>query len=441
MENEINSKKFKNIFIAGLILLVSVCVVVVILNSQKIQNLSWWYQISTKWSVNNWNPMRIELPLSIKTDTLDCKNREFFVPEQKVEDRIPNITDAVMSNYFLVQNGEVLYRTGFEGPFVPLVGADAFKIEFIGSEYYLRDDDQVWYISWNDGLYSHIGMIVQITEADVDTFTFIGSGYLEGYAKDKKNVYYTYMTVREADPKSASVISYGNALYLMDASRVYYNGMYLQDSDPDSFQVLKDKSLSLGVLARDADNMYMYQNKIDGADAVSIKLCSNSYLMDKNSVLFFWSNGHRMRMVDGVSPETFKILVGSSGQYGKDKNNVYRYGELLPDADPDTFSLGQGLYYAADHKNVWNVHTKNTREFDPVKTIKGVHLETFQDLGGGYGKDVYNVYFEGEKILGADVSTFFIPTDGWDGWGVDKNQYYRNGVVTSLRPLFKRKDE
>ena len=38
---------------------------------------------------------------------------------------------------------------------------------------------------------------------------------------------------------------------------------------------------------------------------------------------------------------------------------------------------------------------------------------SFKDLGGGYGKDAFNVYYCGEKVKGAMASSFKYTGDGY----------------------------
>lgn len=52
---------------------------------------------------------------------------------------------------------------------------------------------------------------------------------------------------------------------------------------------------------------------------------------------------------------------------------------------------------------------------------------SFKDLGGGYGKDAFNVYYCGEKVKGAMESSFKYTGDGYRQDTFDA--YYRGKKI------------
>ena len=118
--------------------------------------------------------------------------------------------------------------------------------------------------------------------------------------------------------------------------------------------------------------------------------------------------------------------------YAKDSYYVYKDGHVLENVDPSTFRLKKG--------STWR-HRKDDYE-EPVarrgyfKTKMNVYYgekkidaiaSSFKDLGGGYAKDSFNVYYCGEKVKGAMASSFKYTGDGY---GQDTfDAYYRGKKI------------
>ena len=82
--------------------------------------------------------------------------------------------------------------------------------------------------------------------------------------------------------------------------------------------------------------------------------------------------------------------------YAKDSENVYLNGQVLPWVDPHTFSLKR----CDGHQSY--------RCFE-----NDASASSFKDLGYGYGKDSFDVYFCGKKISGASANSFRLLKDGY----------------------------
>lgn len=123
--------------------------------------------------------------------------------------------------------------------------------------------------------------------------------------------------------------------------------------------------------------------------------------------------------------------------YAKDRNHVYRFGEILEYVDPSTFRV--------DRRFAWNGgslqrpgrpgQSGGGRGHDYFKTdfdvyydgmkLEGVHVFSFAVLGEGYAKDSFNVYWEGAVVDGAVSSSF--TSLGW-GYAKDAFNVYWRGV-------------
>ena len=120
--------------------------------------------------------------------------------------------------------------------------------------------------------------------------------------------------------------------------------------------------------------------------------------------------------------------------YAKDRMNVYMNGHVLENVDPSTFRLKE--------RSAWRHHGHEwTGDPDPAhkgyyKTSFNVYYgdkkidamaSSFVDLGGGYAKDSFRVYYLGEMLKGCMASSFEILEGGYakDSFNV----YYRGTKV------------
>lgn len=121
--------------------------------------------------------------------------------------------------------------------------------------------------------------------------------------------------------------------------------------------------------------------------------------------------------------------------YAKDRYNVYHLGRVLPYVDPKTFRLkvsppdGMPGY---DHNHRYSDDYDDDRYYDGVypyqsprylitsntvifrgKAVPDASASTFKDLGQGYGKDAFNVYYFGKVLDDASASSFKILSHGY----------------------------
>jgi len=114
--------------------------------------------------------------------------------------------------------------------------------------------------------------------------------------------------------------------------------------------------------------------------------------------------------------------------YAKDRHNVYMNGRVLENVDPSTFRLkAHSTWRQRDketeepeaphiyHKSKWNVFY-GEKKLDAMPN-------SFEEIGGGYAKDAFNVYYFGEKIKGAMASSFRYTGNGYAEDAFDA--YYR----------------
>jgi len=108
--------------------------------------------------------------------------------------------------------------------------------------------------------------------------------------------------------------------------------------------------------------------------------------------------GKRVKYLD-VDNETFKVLENKD--YAIDKNNVYSWGEIIKNADPNSFHfLDNG--YSADKNNVF---------LDDVMVINA-DPKTFKILEFPYSKDSKKIYCGTLPLLTSDISGFVVVKKG-----------------------------
>ena len=115
--------------------------------------------------------------------------------------------------------------------------------------------------------------------------------------------------------------------------------------------------------------------------------------------------------------------------YAKDQFNVYMNGRVLENVDPASFRLKERsgrrphdrereepvAHHRGYYKTKWNVYYGD-KKLDAMAS-------SFKELGGGYAKDAFNVYYCGEKVEGAWASSFKYTGDGYAEDSFDA--YYR----------------
>ncbi|MDO8604267.1 MAG: DKNYY domain-containing protein [bacterium] len=175
-------------------------------------------------------------------------------------------------------------------------------------------------------------------------------------------------------------------------------------------------------------------------------------------------------LLEGVDLSTFEIIStdyledsldpkqNPTLTYARDRNSLYRFGEKVVDADPNTLIiLGNG--YMKDKNSVYfqgkKMEGSNAKTFKFLKygyahdknfvylmqqqgkKIENSNGETFKILDENYAKDSNAVYYQQKKLEGADPSTFEIvyqtyPEGGApaypSGYTKDKSSLFYQGV-------------
>ena len=105
--------------------------------------------------------------------------------------------------------------------------------------------------------------------------------------------------------------------------------------------------------------------------------------------------------------------------YAKDAYHVYYLGDVLRYVDPRTFRLKRDDYhrpYDGDDGFMYRSRGYMIMSHAVLfngKNVEGASAHSFQDLGGYYGKDTFNVFFMGRKLSGASGNSFRYLGDGY----------------------------
>ena len=142
------------------------------------------------------------------------------------------------------------------------------------------------------------------------------------------------------------------------------------------------------------------------------------YIKTDNEVYYKYAEGKDFQFkVKNVDLGTFKVL---NDKYAKDVKNVYFSGnKSFEDVDAGTFEV-LPTDYSKDKNNVYSP------ENGWIQRINGANPKTIKVLNQFYLKDDKNVFFNDEKILGADANSF-IALDKENGYAKDKNSVYYFG--------------
>jgi len=142
------------------------------------------------------------------------------------------------------------------------------------------------------------------------------------------------------------------------------------------------------------------------------------YIKTNNEVYYKYAEGKDFQFkVENVDLGTFKVL---NDKYAKDVKNVYFSGnKSFEDVDAGTFEV-LPADYSKDKNNVYSP------ENGWIQRVSGANPKTIKVLNQFYLKDDKNVFFNDEKILGADANSF-IALDKENGYAKDKNSVYYFG--------------
>jgi hypothetical protein len=283
--------------------------------------------------------------------------------------------------------------------------------------------------------------------ADSATFEVLGDG---AFARDKEQVYYEYYPIEGADPKTFTLLPYA---YAKDKNHVYDFYHHVIGADPNTFEVVGFMD------AKDRYHTYYQDMMLSGKGGDSATLEKITYANDDNYTRDNKNVYYVGNLVPDANTNTFEALSFSG--YAKDGNLVFYRTETIIGADPATFEVIGLSKYAKDKSNVY-YETNPLKAADPstfhvvpsynsemakdqsyvyyVGHLTSADADTFETVGWHYSKDRNNVYYGGHIVCGADLATFEAvsgetPSDLKDAKDKQHNYYQGHVLPANYREL------
>ena len=307
-------------------------------------------------------------------------------------------------------------------------GIDIPSFEFFGYSYnkYFKDKDNIYFLNDKDDKME----FEKLDGANLKTFEIID----DYFARDDKNVYIFGYKLDGIDPKTFEALNYEmikdkNGVYFLENiseenenSEIKTKKLNLKGLDLRSFKKVNDSDYYFkdknSIYYEDSGNLH----KIENADLKTFKDLDYNFAKDKNNIYY------KNKKLDGIDAASFEKIEFN---FIKDKNGLYKIDEdeekneikLIPlneKVNLENFEEIGGNYYKDDK----NLYYFGENEF---KKIDGSDPNSFEYDNENYtfiAKDKNNVYFDGEKVKGIDVKS----AEGVDGlWMKDKNSVFYQG--------------
>ena len=200
----------------------------------------------------------------------------------------------ILGDYYSIDKGKVYYRNKI------LEGANPKTAELIGF-YLLKDDKNVYYMG------------EKIKDVKIKNFEKLG----QNYWKNDNKIYYRDEKIENADIMSFKVL---NEYFAKDKNHIYRGSEAIDSSlsgkikDPKTFEFLQNGIINATLYGKDKYNVYYIENKMIN--------CFDTY--------------YSIYGVNGINKDKVEVM---NKWFIKDDKNIYFKGEILEDADYNTFEV------------------------------------------------------------------------------------------------------
>ena len=323
---------------------------------------------------------------------------------------------------------------------------DMDTLEVVASEesfavFYLKDKNNVYFINYTAGEQKSIDnnieneddvendnddfaiQIEKLAGADRDTFETVSV-----YGKDKNNLYFYNQKIKGINTKTFKLVGSGEFV-VKDDKGVYYfvnrEMKKLQNADFNTFE-----EVSKNEYYRDKNGVYYYDEyegtmtKLKGADPKTFEGISYTLGKDKNAIY------KKENRLSGIDPATFEEIDAA---FTKDKNNIYCEDVPMKGIDPKTFEPFVNYTHVKDKNGIYHFYLFNDDlVVEKVELSPEIDLKTLQSFENyaEYSKDKNNVYYDFQKIEGADIKTF--EPDGYSIGKDKKGVYYKTHKINGI---------
>jgi len=248
-------------------------------------------------------------------------------------------------------------------------------------------EDGVYYLEDSN---LHLSFCTPTLIRDADKTSFIALDRWHG--KDSAQAYYQWRSISGTELDSFEALDNHLA---RDAKRYYYRGYPILNADYNSFEpIIELCDKYVGFMAKDKDRLFSSRHRrID-------KFKGYDWFLDA---------------INGSDVDSFKVYCES---WSKDKNQVYRYGNVVRKIDAASFEY----LHSTDENNHWAKDKNHLYNSNAMRTVKGIEGGSFKRLNNHWGKDKHHVFsFTDEKIIRAiDVGSFKVIDDSG---AAEDNQY------------------
>jgi len=307
--------------------------------------------------------------------------------------------------------------------------------------FYLKDKNNVYFINYTAGEQKSIDnnieneddvendnddFVIQIEKlagADRDTFEIVSV-----YGKDKNNLYFYNQKIKGINTKTFKLVGSGEFV-VKDDKGVYYfvnrEMKKLQNADSNTFE-----EVSKNEYYRDKNGVYYYDEyegtmtKLKGADPKTFEGISYTLGKDKNAIY------KKENRLSGIDPATFEEIDAA---FTKDKNNIYYEDVPMKGIDPKTFEPFVNYTHVKDKNGIHHFYQFNDDlVVEKVELSPEIDLKTLQSFENyaEYSKDKNNVYYDFQKIEGADIKTF--EPEGFFIGKDKKGVYYKTHKINGI---------
>ena len=323
---------------------------------------------------------------------------------------------------------------------------DMDTLEVLASEesfavFYLKDKNNVYFINYtageqksidnnieneDDAENDNVAFVIQIEKlagADRDTFETVSV-----YGKDKNNLYFYNQKIKGINTKTFKLVGSGEFV-VKDDKGVYYfvnrEMKKLQNADSNTFE-----EVSKNEYYRDKNGVYYYDEyegtmtKLKGADPKTFEGISYTLGKDKNAIY------KKENRLSGIDPATFEEIDAA---FTKDKNNIYYEDVPMKGIDPKTFEPFVNYTHVKDKNGIHHFYQFNDDlVVEKVELSPEIDLKTLQSFENyaEYSKDKNNVYYDFQKIEGADIKTF--EPEGFFIGKDKKGVYYKTHKINGI---------
>lgn len=283
-------------------------------------------------------------------------------------------TDATTFKPLSREIGKDKNHIYYESYIQPHIDYHSFQIEGL----ILRDKHHVYYKPTD---YTHKLMVVE--DANPKTFETIllsAKHYYPWWAKDDQHYFLNYKKVK---------VDYATFRFLNPDLVADRQHLYLVETD--TLKIKADITAPLEQLDQNytrMGNTLFYQHPTHGFASIafdninSIKIIDDEYILVNNTPIL--KGAYLQTKVDTESFETFPDW---NYIYARDKNHVYYEGEIIQEADVNSFEV-VGFRYAKDNKHVYY-----EKHIVPGAQPKSFYLK--DDITPTDGK---NVYHQGKPV-------------------------------------------